>query len=194
MSSQDSSELLVIFESDAQDTEQSHVTTTDIYSFGGPPSGNGVIVDSSCDTEMQESDDSWMLMFEQLKVYCEHKGHANVPFKHRAILRNGKIVRLGAWLAAQRQNRRLGVITVERHQLLQELCESGKFKWNYQTEVSDEKWEKTFNYLLEYCDNHGHCNVPKKYQILLDDGSSLNLGNWYSISVLISYLFYSAQD
>jgi hypothetical protein len=134
--------------------------------------------DAEVRSAVTEASDSWMQMYGLLKDYCDDHGHSNVPYKYRATLPSGKNVRLGAWLAAQRQSRRIGLLSDERCRHLQQLSDEGKFKWNYQSEVSDSKWEKAFTILLQYGDINGHCNVPKKYSVHLDDGSVLNLGNW----------------
>ena len=98
---------------------------------------------------VREASDSWMQMYALLKDYCHEHGHSNVTYKYRGTLPNGKNVRLGAWLAAQRQSRRIGLLCEERYRHLQQLNDEGKFKWNYQSEVSDAKWENAFSILLQ---------------------------------------------
>jgi len=132
--------------------------------------------------------EKWGQMFDELEKYCSEFGHSNMPVNYK-VSHNGKILNVGAWVAAQRQQKRMNLLSEERCLKFQKLIDEGKFKWNYLIDMIEERWEKIFQVLLEYCDAHGHCNIPKKYEIIIEDGSVLRLGNWLNDQVLFLYLF-----
>ncbi len=87
-------------------------------------------------------------------------------------------MKLGAWVAAQRQCKRMGTLRDDRLARLQKLVDEGKFSWTYMADTADERWDQIFKYLLEFNEIHGHCNVPKKCIIKAPDGTDIKLGNW----------------
>ena len=68
-------------------------------------------------------------------------------------------VGLGIWVDKQRQSKKKGKLPPEREAKLQQLVDEGTFRWSVQ-ETLDSNWEETFKQLQDYCEEHGHCNVP----------------------------------
>ena len=69
-------------------------------------------------------------------------------------------VKLGVWLMTQRMNHKKGTLRPERLELLEKLVRAKRLRWA-NTRSSD-LWMSSYNLLLQYGEEHGHCNG--KYQ------------------------------
>ncbi len=87
----------------------------------------------------------WQKNFEALKRYHRENGHCQVPIDH--VLR--------AWSNEQRFRHRKGIIEKDRFDLLKEL----EFDWH----LTNGRWQKNFEALKQYHEQHGHCDVPREY-------------------------------
>jgi hypothetical protein len=91
----------------------------------------------------------WDANFLELVRFKEEYGHCEVPRKHR----------LGYWVSNQRQRKRIGKLTRDRVERLDNI----EFVWVARTrDVFDEHYEK----LLEYKRLYGHVDVPQHYKKL----------------------------
>ena len=88
-------------------------------------------------------------MFHALVEYKNQRGHCNVPAKWRAN------PRLGRWVDKQRQEQRQNIIEQAR---LVRLNSIG-FVWT----VLTDNWERMFQALLRYRQEHGDSNVPTEW-------------------------------
>jgi hypothetical protein len=96
---------------------------------------------------------AWEKRFAELEQFKHRYGHCRVP----QVSRENRV--LGKWVAKQRERRRLGHISAEEKNKLDQLG----FVWH----PLDSAWEKQFANLQRFQRRHGHCRVPPRYQ-----------GNW----------------
>lgn len=90
---------------------------------------------------------SWEQMFRCLETYRAQHGHCDVPF-HEVYLQ----VRLGSWVAVQRQRYRRHELTSTKIRLLEGLG----FSWSRHAAV----WQEMSGRLAAFKARHGHCEVP----------------------------------
>jgi hypothetical protein len=104
----------------------------------------------------------WQNTFERLVAYKKEHGHCNFPKKYN----DGRNPHLGKWAGNQRTNYFNGSLSQERVKQL----ESIGFEWN----LHKIGWTETFERLVAYKKEHGHCNIPRNY----NDGRKPHLGMW----------------
>ena len=87
---------------------------------------------------------------------------------------------LGIWVSNQRRLYSKGLLNQHRQVMLEQL----DFCWNvrvptstradgsHYSEVLEQKWNHRYGALLAYRLEHGHCNVPQKYE------TDKSLGHW----------------
>jgi hypothetical protein len=73
----------------------------------------------------------WYIMFEMLLQFCIENNHCNVPPDFEVKLNDGRILRMGLWLQAQRHRRKCGLLPDDKLSILQSLVDSGKLSWDY---------------------------------------------------------------
>ncbi|MSR64289.1 MAG: DEAD/DEAH box helicase [Verrucomicrobiae bacterium] len=95
---------------------------------------------------------AWERMFDVLLQYKKFHGDCNVPPQFD---QNPKFTR---WVAAQRAQRKKGILDEERIQRLDEIG----FNWGSKRSKNS-VWEKMFLALVEYKREHGDCNVASTY-------------------------------
>jgi hypothetical protein len=105
--------------------------------------------------------DKWEEGFARLVDYVEQNRHARVPKSYTVDGYN-----LGQWVANQRGFHDRGTLDADRERRLKEL--SG---WTWDT-VAD-KWEESFDQLVDYVRRHGHARIPQSYKV-----NSYDLGGW----------------
>ena len=127
------------------------------------------------------NDEKWNQYYSLMIQYGDtHNGDCNVPQKYSVKMSDGTSVRLGIWLRCQREHKKRNDprMTKERVSKLQALVDDGRLLWDFDEE-RDGRWERTFSLLLEYGANHdGDCNVPQKYSVEIQDGTTIKLGFW----------------
>ncbi|GFH61945.1 hypothetical protein CTEN210_18421 [Chaetoceros tenuissimus] len=107
--------------------------------------------------------DTWNERFEELKQFKDQYGHCTVPQRNKA---------LGIWVNNQRTQYKLmsngskSQMTEERLEKLEDIG----FTWT----PLQNNWDERFEELKQYKDQHGHCNVPHKYE------PNKALGTWVS--------------
>ncbi len=101
---------------------------------------------------------TWEAMFSALVQYKEQHGDCMVP------VYGPENPALGMWVFAQRQ--RKDRLPATRRERLEKLG----FVWN----TFDTAWEKNFSALVQYQQQHGHCNVPQVWP------ENPALGTWVS--------------
>jgi hypothetical protein len=69
---------------------------------------------------------------------------------------------LAKWLGEQRFYKKKGKLTPERKAQLQGLVDQGKLAWNVKS-ANKNRWQKNFEELITYANEHGNCNVPQSY-------------------------------
>ncbi|CAE8622276.1 unnamed protein product [Polarella glacialis] len=108
---------------------------------------------------------SWERSFQHLKAYKEEHGHIAVPRSY--VADDG--FKLGQWVMTQRQSRRgQGSGRLEPEQI--EQLDLLGFVWD----PGQHSWERSFQHLKAYKEEHGHTIVPRSY--VADDG--FKLGKW----------------
>lgn len=107
------------------------------------------------------NDHRWDAMYDRLKDYHAQHGNADVPHRWK------EDPRLAAWVGAQRQRRKKGLVTEEQICLLDEL----RFTWQHRERGS---WDDRYQDLIEYKAKHGDCNVPCAYEEKLKLGRFVN--------------------
>ena len=96
-------------------------------------------------------DERWEEMFRKLKEFQMEHDHCNVPERYK------KHPKLGVWVNRQRMAKAEDKLIPERERRLEGLG----FVWSTS---KDERWEEMFRELKEFKKEHGHCNVPSKYE------------------------------
>ena len=102
----------------------------------------------------------WETHFAELVAYKERNGNCNVS-RSDAANRN-----LGIWVGLQRTEYKDGKLSEERISQLNELG----FVWKLRN--NDEFWKTSYNNLVAYKAEHGHCFVSQK------DEANKSLYNW----------------
>jgi Helicase associated domain/Helicase conserved C-terminal domain len=86
---------------------------------------------------------TWDSMFQALLRFKRQHGHYNVLWRHD--------LDLAFWVIAQREAKQRGALSLDK---VQRLAAIG-FEW----EPRDIEWEKMFELLVQFKQQHGHCNV-----------------------------------
>lgn len=139
------------------------------------------LTDELCQSQnLSATDERWYMMLQTLEDFGEHFGHCNVPISYECEAPDGSSVKLGTWLSTQRQLKRKGSLRREREGLLQALVNEGLLQWVMPSIASpdDEKWAAVFESLVQFGNQHGHCNVPYGRDSTLEDGTNIRLGAW----------------
>ncbi len=108
-------------------------------------------------------DQKWMEKYELLKEYQKEYGNIDVPQSYEV---DG--VKLGIWLAAQRQaykGHKSSKLTSVQIKLLEELG----INWNF----FDKKWMEKYELLKEYQKEYGNIDIPHSYEV-----GGVKLGIW----------------
>jgi hypothetical protein len=114
---------------------------------------------------------AWNERYARLQGYLEEHGNTNVPQKYEPDLE------LGTWVANQRRRYNQGKLRADRQQLLQKLgfnflTRGGKKPANpVINKAYDAQWERMFQQLVKFKNEHGHTNVVQ---------NSGELGMWVS--------------
>ncbi|CAE8659814.1 unnamed protein product, partial [Polarella glacialis] len=108
---------------------------------------------------------SWEQSFQRLKAYKQEHGHAAVPSKY--VADDG--CKLGLWVHNQRQARKGHRSSRLDPEQIEQLDSLG-FVWDVRTP----SWERNFQRLEAYKQEHGHAAVPKRYVA----GDGCKLGIW----------------
>ena len=106
--------------------------------------------------ELDPLESRWLLFFEELIAFKNIHGHLEIP-REKAELYE--------WAMDQRERYKSNKLGTDR---TAKLNEAG-FIWD----VKEYQWQKSFAYLLEFNDEHGHCLVPRYFE---QDG--FKLGMW----------------
>jgi hypothetical protein len=117
----------------------------------------------SLDFRWKPTDRTWRDSLEKLRQFVEKHGHSDVP--------PGWVddPNLSVWLETQRIAKRKGALQVERVQRLQSLGVS----WGTETPLPPaDIWQKRYDELKSYKEEHGNCNVPTHYR------KNPALGSW----------------
>jgi len=88
-------------------------------------------------------------------------------------------LKLGQWLATQRQSHKKGEMALYRWEKLQKLVDAGLLEWEVKKLSNDAMWEQNYQALLRYFSIHGHCNPPSWYvEVLNGSEHGLRVGKW----------------
>ena len=88
-------------------------------------------------------------MYQALQEYKQKHGHCNVPTKYPDN------PQLGIWVGHQRTSKKNGKLSSDRIQKLEVIG----FSWD----PDEDAWNRMYQTLQEYKQEHGHCNVPRGY-------------------------------
>ncbi|KAG7341272.1 type III restriction enzyme [Nitzschia inconspicua] len=126
----------------------------------------------SVSTKKRESsqEKQWESAFQRLVKFRNEHGHANVPQYFNDG--NEKPPHLGRWVNQQRFLHKRNDPPYSRKRA--EKLESIGFEWA--SKSNELKWNNIVQRLKEYKQQHGHTNVPHKY----NDGQRPHLGMWVS--------------
>jgi len=123
-------------------------------------------------------DEKWTLMYSSLLKYGQVHGHCNVPYSHSCTLVDGSLVKLGAWLRKQREQKKKGSLRPDRDENLAILVNANILRMPSQQATEDDQWATMMDALEGYGAKHGHCNVSQCHKYKLEDGSVVWLGAW----------------
>lgn len=89
---------------------------------------------------------TWESMFQALLLFKQRYGHYSVQWRHD--------LDLAFWVIVQRESKQRGTLSVDKIRRLEAIG----FEW----EPRDAEWEAKFELLVQFKQQHGHCNVPRK--------------------------------
>ena len=116
--------------------------------------------------ETNLNNEIWMKYYEIAKKYYEEHGNLEVPSNYKEHGLN-----LGAWVGRQRQikkNSVRGLLTHEQEELLL------KIGMRFDVNIEDIIWNKRYEEIKKYKEEHGNLEVPKSYI----SSSGDKLGRW----------------
>lgn len=126
----------------------------------------------------------WDDMFQLLLAHHSTHGNCNVTKRGTATLGEREI-KLGQWLSDQRKAYIKHKLAPDRLTRIQGLVDRGILNWdsNIKSDPLEERWDKSYDALVEYGKRHGNCNVPREYSIEESNGTAsetatLRLGVW----------------
>ena len=115
--------------------------------------------------EVRES--TWEERYVQLLYFNDEYGHCNVPYNY------ADNPQLANWVSQQRYRRNRGQLLEEREKMLNDI----DFNWIiddlHKVKLS-EQWDQRYGQLLDFRQQHGHCNIPSNYP------ENPQLGRWVS--------------
>ena len=123
-------------------------------------------------------EDKWSAMLEALVKYGDAHGHCNVPYSCDSTIRDGSVVKLGAWLRKQREHKKKGTLRPDREQKLQWLVKAGFLRMPYSDEFGDAHWNQVWASLEQYAHVNGHFNIPPHLEVYCEDGNAVRLASW----------------
>lgn len=115
-------------------------------------------------------EERWNYVYSYAKKYYEEHGNLLVPRAYTVHDKNGKIIRLGLWIIAQRQDFRLKRIRKNRMYLLNDL----NMVWN----VNMAKWVHNYSFAKEYYEKYHDLSIPQDYKIIGLEGKTVYLYSW----------------
>ena len=96
----------------------------------------------------------WEFRFQQLLDYRKEHGDCNVPTQ------NEENPQLGSWVGTQRAFRKNGRLSQIRQRRLDDIG----FDWKAnRNKLKHTDWNLRYEQLCAFCDEFGHCNVPRQY-------------------------------
>ena len=128
----------------------------------------------------------WDDMFQLLLAHHSTHGNCNVTKRGTTTLGEREI-KLGQWLSDQRKAYFKHKLAPDRLTRIQGLVDRGVLKWdsNIKSDPLEERWDKSFDALVEYGKKHGNCNVPREHSVEEANGTvgetattTLKLGVW----------------
>jgi hypothetical protein len=125
------------------------------------------------DAHFKKFDRQWDTMLDQLKCYIRTNGHCLVSTAVGSV----DDPKLAVWVKNQRANYKKGLLLEERRIKL----EAVDFVWVVQEKdgpavanpTLEERWEKRYDELIRFREQHGHCLVPYRCP-----PHSTKLGDW----------------
>ena len=108
---------------------------------------------------------SWEKRYQQLLDFKTDHGHCNVPKRFK------ENTQLGNWVGKQRYQYKLFMNGDKASQMTQEridMLEAINFQWS----IAPPSWKERYQELIAYKNNHGDCNVPRRFE------ESKQLGEW----------------
>lgn len=106
-------------------------------------------------------DEAWEVGFRHLQEFSEHEKHCRIP----ASYRSSDGYQLGVWVSRQRKNK-----SSLSPNLKLRLEEISGWVWD----ALSDQWDVGFQYLLDFYEREGHCQVP--YRTITNNG--FRLGQW----------------
>jgi len=117
--------------------------------FLGPELTLDILTKSIVTKCIEKLGNTWDEHYGELRAFWEKYGHSNVPSLWE------KNITLSRWVVNQRVLRNKGLLSRDRIKKLETLS----FIWDMRAA----SWEEMFFALVEFKKQHGHCNVPQKY-------------------------------
>ena len=108
----------------------------------------------------------WERGFEELVAYNQEHGNSQVPARYKTAGGFG----LGRWVKTQRDAKSAGKLSEERTRRLNSL----DFEWGKKSMSLEQRWERGFEELVAYNQEHGNSQVPAGYET----AGGFGLGRW----------------
>jgi hypothetical protein len=120
----------------------------------------------------------WKNQYAQLVAFKQKNGHCIVGANGGSCTMDEENKALGKWVSNQRERHRNNKMRLDRKNLLDEIG----FGWSVaksvpnveRPNISDSRWNKQYEKLVEFKRKNGHCSVPRTYQ------EDVSLGKWVS--------------
>lgn len=111
--------------------------------------------------------DNWEKNYNCAKIYYEENGHLNIPFHYKTS--DG--IALGLWIRRHRQDEKTQKTKIKLTKERKEKLDNIGMIW-----TTEEPWDKRYNLVKKYYEEHGDYNIPSDYT-----AEGIRLGQWFSM-------------
>lgn len=102
----------------------------------------------------------WDKSYQALKAFRDANGHVEVPAGFRP---QPDMAELDGWITRQRKHHKSGKLPEHLRTKLVDIGVNLGGRGRPFGIENDQKWEETYQVLVEYCKRNGDCDVPEKF-------------------------------
>lgn len=120
-------------------------------------------------------EERWLECYNLAKEYYEKNKDLLIP-QNYIVKYNNKEIKLGEWIATQREKYKNNKLSLKRTKLLNDIKMVWKIKNN--DEAVYNTWTRNYNIAKKYYEEHKNLHVSQNYIVVDKDGNEFNLGRW----------------
>ena len=118
--------------------------------------------------------DFWLKNYYYAKKYYEEHGNLFIPLRYQFIDEEGNVVKLGFWLANQKQYYKKNKLDGWKLELLENIG----FVLESRKQIENLKWNEKYELAKKYYEEHGDLIIPASYECVDEEGNIVKLGIW----------------